>query len=136
MGTAYVEIGKRLDTQVRSKVDEKDQEIANRLEVAYNAKTGLRLGDVIRIGDNLHRLSVRFENGTFQTCKFDEGAFFIGHGWSEHSGGHNHGIHALKNLKATSERVEADYWFFHHNEVQGGGRVDMTMDVRVWELKE
>jgi hypothetical protein len=135
MSTATVEIGKQLDTRERCKVDEEDLALAKHYERCYNDQGIICLGDIIRMGDKLVRISVMFGNGTFQTCHADEGAFFISPGWASHSGGHNHGIHKIMDLKATDERMTADYWFFHHGEVQGGGRVDMTMAVRVWEMK-
>jgi hypothetical protein len=136
MRTAKVQIGKQLDTRERCKVDEEDLALAKHYEDCYNQLGIICLGDIIRNGDRLERISVMFGNGTFQTCNADEGAFFISPGWASHSGGHRHGIHQIMDLKVTQERMPAEYWFFHRNEVQGGGRVDMTMDVRVWELKE
>ena len=132
MSTAKVQIGKQLDTHDRAKVDAKDQAIAEGLEAAYNQVPGPLLGALVRIGGKLKRIAHLYENGTFQACDADSGAFFISAGWASHSGGLDFGLHDRKKLKRTDEVASAEFWFFHNKIVQGGGRVDMTMDVPVW----
>ncbi len=80
---------------------------------------GPRIGDFIKFADGvMHRISYDWDGG-LQTC--DKGSFYIdGSGHADFSGGH-YPIIDLANIETTTELMDGDFWFFHHD-IRGAHR--------------
>lgn len=137
MSTAKVQIGQRLCDDFGSIVDQRDQEIAEATESAYLAgiaETGRpRVGEWCRINGKLRRFAHDWDDSLQWTD--NAGSFHIG--MTGHAGmsGSLESPEPADEFFLTDEWHPAGFWFFHHTRSGAHRGVQMTMAVRVWELR-
>ena len=110
--------------------DAKDQAILVERIKTRGAIEGPVTGDFVRFATGeVERLVVRRGVG-IQTSP--AGSYYLWHGGDgDFTGGLNPPI-PEQTLDLTAETMEGQFWFFHHDEVGPGSRVDFTIPCRVY----
>jgi len=114
--------------------DSKDAEIRSVRKEAYDRIPGPRAGDFINTNEGLLRIG--HNRGKFiQTAR--AGSFYLCEGSCSFSGTYtlNNPINQ-STLKDTSEKMDGEFWFFHHGEVGANRGVHFMMACRVYELNQ
>ena len=113
----------------RPTFDERDTEILQAREAAYNARQGPRVGDFIRRQDGqLARFSHDWGDGLQSSAG---GSFYLGNGYGSFSGSLDPMI-PQDRIQPTGELLLGWFWFFHHDFAGAGRGVNCEMLCRVY----
>jgi hypothetical protein len=129
-------MGQQLQNEQRSVVDRVDFDLACKYACEVNARRvpgKPLLGDYVYFRNRRFRVACLFGSKSFQMS--DAGSFFCG-GFVEFSGGFDHRVLPLANLRQTEDTHAAEFWFFHHGRAEPHGRVDFTFEVPVFNYIE
>ena len=99
-----------------------------------SATPGLQVGDVVRLADgSTRRVAHIWPDGWQPTWPEEAGSFAFGDGFTAHSG-------SLDPLRAfpepTEETQQAAFWIAHHDRLEAGCAVHVSLPVRVWQMPE
>lgn len=113
--------------------DSIDQEILDKRIATRDLIARPRTGDFVRFASGeVERLSHDWQNA-FQTSPIRAGSFYLhDHGGSSFSGSLNPLIPA-DSLSLTDEKMDGEFWFFHHGRPGADRGVRFTVSCRVYE---
>lgn len=114
------------------KFDEQDQILLARRQIARDQHDRPRLGDYVRFPTGeLERIAADLGNG-MQTAPVWAGAYFLfSNGNASFSGSLNPPVDPAM-LTLTGDSIDGAFWFFHHDEVGAGRRVNASLPCRVY----
>ena len=120
-------------------LDNTDQELITERTALWDAKTGPRVGDYVRMLDgSLLRFthdwgdSMQTTVGPSHPCNGDS-SFYLGNGYCEFSGSLAPGIPA-DTIQETTETRPGSVWIFHHGEARAHNAVYATVSCRVYQV--
>jgi len=120
------------NTELNSKLDNKDKEILEKCFTNRQNLKGPQVGDYILKGDKLHRFSHNWGESGLQTSP--GGSFYLENsGYGDFSGGLDPTV-PLDKIKETSTQKLGIFWFFHHGFPGQGCGVNVEIPCRVYEL--
>jgi hypothetical protein len=119
---------------------QRNQEALARRLAEFNARTGPRVGDYIRLPDLHPKLGkwTRFTHhhgDLVQTGGGVHSSYYLGHGYLSYSGGLDRGVKP-DTLLPTAETKDGSVWFFDGEQAGAGRGVDFMAPMRVFTLRE
>ena len=118
--------------EVRPDIRERNQRIAERRILKYNERGGVRVGDYLRFGGVLYRVTYLLDDGA-QTVKGDGGSFYLGDGFLSYSGGLLRPV-PFDNIRVGNYTLESGrFWFFENDSWRAHGAVEGSAMFRVFE---
>lgn len=120
---------------LRIRFDEKDEAIRVARLAKWQARSGPRVGDFVRMPDGeLRRWAYHWGDSIQPTWGPDASFYFTGGGGMSMSGGLDSSI-ALDRIRDTGETVDGGCWFFHHDSSGAHRGVTCTVPCRVYAVE-
>jgi hypothetical protein len=122
----------------RPEFDAKDAEILANRERLYNLIPGPRVGDFLEIAEDVMLRFTHDWGESIQTTVWPkhpchgDASFYLSDGYVSFSGSLDRAIDKGE-LEDTGRKLEAAFWFFHHNHAGADCGVYCKMPVRVWK---
>jgi hypothetical protein len=116
-------------------LDEFDLAIRDRRIIAWNKRTGPRVGDFCLLPDGTEtRFTNDWGKGIQTTSGSEPGSFYFGEGWMDYSGALDPGI-PRDSLEDTGQVKPGAAWIFHHDQPKAHNAVAVAVPCRVYRVK-
>lgn len=116
-------------------IDAQDQKLALVKAAQIDQVKGPRTGDFVKFADGTILRVGCFIGNAFQPFVPGRGSVFLGSCYTEFGGRPEFYSIPVSSVRLTDEVMDGEVWFFHHNEVKAGGRVNTSIPFRVYTVE-